>query len=83
MRGSELSGARILTAPNLGHGAGVTGTTTRRPHEHEIYVGSVSPTHVDSANPFCLFISAECSPFSPYSRLCAGRRFTSARHGDR
>ena len=39
MRGSGLAGARILMVPNLGHEAGVTGTTTRRPHKNGNYVG--------------------------------------------
>ena len=83
MRGSGLAGARILMAPNLGHGAGVTGTATRRPHKNGNYVVKVGSTHVDSANPLCLFLSTECSPFFAYSWLNAGGRFTSARHGDR
>ena len=80
MRGSWLAGVRILMAPELGHGAGVTGTTTQRPHEHGKYVGRMGPTHVDSANPFCLFPSTECSPFSAYGWFFAGTRFIRARH---
>jgi len=61
-----MAGVQILMVPELGHEAGVTGTTAQRPHEHDNHVGREGPTHVDSSNPFCLFLSTERSPFSAY-----------------
>jgi len=80
MTRSWMAGVRILMAPGLGHEAGVTGTTARRPHEQDNHVGRVGPTHVDSANPLCLFLSTERSPFSAYGRFFAGGRFIRARY---
>lgn len=80
MKGSWMAGVRIRMAPEQGHEAGVTGTTPRRRHEHGSYVGREGPTHINSANPFCLLVSSECSPFSPYGRFFAGVWFIGARH---
>jgi hypothetical protein len=77
-----MAGVRVLMVSELGHGAGVTSTTTRRPHKHGSYVGRVDPTHIHRANPVCPFLSIECSPFFAYGWLFAGGRFIRAGYGD-
>lgn len=75
-----MAGVRLRMALEQGHGAGVTGTTPRRRHEHGNHVGREEPTHIDSADPFCLFISSECSPFPTYGWFFAGAWSIRARH---
>ena len=72
MKGSWMAGVRIRMALAPGHEAGVTGTIARRRHEPGNHVRREGATHIDSANPFCLLVSSECSPFFTYGRFFAG-----------